>query len=53
MGVPMDEADFLEHPGWCDWYDTDASQEILHYRNTSYPDHLDRLRREVERMTEE
>ncbi len=53
MGVPLDEARFLESPGWCDWYDTDLSQEILHYQNTSYQSHLDRLRAEVERMMEE
>jgi nucleoside-diphosphate-sugar epimerase len=53
LGVPMDEARFMERPGWCDWYDTDASQDILHFQNTSYQDHLDHLRREVERMMEE
>jgi nucleoside-diphosphate-sugar epimerase len=53
LGVPLDEARFLETPGWCDWYDTDLSQDILHYQNTPYPSHLDRLRAEVERMMEE
>lgn len=53
LGVPLEEAKFLERPGWCDWYDTDASQSILHYQNTSYQDHLDRLRKEVERMMED
>jgi hypothetical protein len=53
MDVPRDEADFLEHTGWYDWCDTDASQEILHYQNTSDPDHLSRLRKEVEQMMEE
>lgn len=53
LGVPMDEAHFMEYPGWCDWYDTKDSQSILHYQNTSYQNHLDRLRREVERMMEE
>ena len=53
LGVSMDEARFMEQPGWCDWYDTDASQDILHYQNTPYQNHLDRLRREVERMMEE
>jgi len=53
LGVPMDEARFMERPGWCDWYDTDASQDILHYQNTSYHNHLDRLRTEIERMLEE
>ena len=53
LGVSLDEARFLKSPGWCDWYDTDLSQDILHYQNTSYPEHLDRLKKEVERMMEE
>ena len=53
VGVPLNEARFLETPGWCDWYDTDLSQDILHYQNTSYQGHLDRLRAEVEGMMEE
>jgi hypothetical protein len=53
LGVSQDEACFLESPGWCDWYDTDLSQDILRYQNTSYPEHLKRLRAEVERMMEE
>lgn len=53
MGVSLDEARFMETPGWCDWYDTDLSQEILNYQNTSYQEHLNRLRAEVERRVEE
>lgn len=53
MGVSLEEAHFLESPGWCDWYDTDLSQEILRYQNTSYQEHLERLRAEVERMIED
>ncbi len=53
LGVPLEEARFMEKPGWCDWYDTDLSQDILHYQNTSYQEHLNRLRVEVDRMMEE
>jgi nucleoside-diphosphate-sugar epimerase len=53
MGVPLDEARFLETPGWCDWYDTALSQDILHYQKTSYQKHLDCLRAEVEKMMED
>jgi len=53
LGVPLDEACFQESPGWCDWYDTDASQKILGYQNTKYPDHLARLKKEIARMIEE
>jgi nucleoside-diphosphate-sugar epimerase len=50
LGVPLDEACFQESPGWCDWYDTHASQKILRYQNTKYPDHLARLKKEIARM---
>jgi nucleoside-diphosphate-sugar epimerase len=53
LGVPLDEACFQESPGWCDWYDTHASQKILRYQNTKYPDHLARLKKEIARMMEE
>jgi len=53
LGVPLDEACFQESPGWCDWYDTDSSRKILRYQNTTYPDHLARLKKEIDRMMEE
>ena len=53
LGVPLEEACFQETPGWCDWYDTNASQKILRYQNTTYPDHLARLKKEIDRMMEE
>ncbi len=53
LGVPLEEACFQETPGWCDWYDTDDSQAILHYQNTTYPRHLARLKLEIDRMMED
>jgi len=50
LGVPIEEARFQERPGWCDWYDTNESQRILNYENTSYQAYLDQLRAEIEKM---
>ena len=50
LGVPVDEAHYQYEPGWFDWYDTSLSQELLTYQNTSYQDHLDRLREELKRF---
>ena len=50
LGVPFEEARFLKHPGWCDWYDTDDSQFIMRYQKTSYQAYLAQLRVEAERM---
>lgn len=50
LGVPIEEARFMETPGWCDWYDTRASQEILKYQNTPYRAYLDQLRSQIEEM---
>ena len=52
LGVPIEEARFLERPGWCDWYDTGESQKVLGYQNTTYQAYLDQLRAEVEKMTQ-
>ncbi len=50
LSVPMEEACFQEHPGWCDWYDTEESQRILRYQSTSYQAYLGQLRDEIKRM---
>ena len=50
LGVPIEEARFQERPGWCDWYDTNESQRILNYENTSYQAYLDQLRAEIGQM---
>jgi nucleoside-diphosphate-sugar epimerase len=50
LGVPVEEACFQEFPGWCDWYDTEDSQRVLLYQNTSYQTYLSQLRDEVNKM---
>lgn len=50
LGVPIEEARFQEHPGWCDWYDTKESQRVLGYQNTPYQRYLGQLRSEIERL---
>jgi len=52
LGVPIEEASFQDHPGWCDWYDTAQSQRVLRYQNTSYGTYLGQLRAEVQRLME-
>jgi len=36
MGLPLGEGPFSERPGAFDWYDTDESQAILGYQETSF-----------------
>jgi len=50
LGVSIEEARFQEHPGWCDWCDTEESQRVLRYQNTSYQVYLSQLRDEIEKM---
>jgi nucleoside-diphosphate-sugar epimerase len=55
LGVPLEMASFrsADQPGWVDWYDTAASQQLLAYQQHTYTSYLDTLRREVERMLED
>ena len=55
LGVPIDMASFRseDEPGWVDWYDTEASQRLLNYQTHSYPNYLDAMRQEVEKLLEE
>ena len=53
LSVPIEEARFMEQPGWCDWYDTGTSQSLLKYQNTSYPAYLGQLRAEAKKMFQE
>ena len=50
LGVSIEEAHFQEQPGWCDWYDTEESQNILRYQNNSYQAYLGQLRDEIKKM---
>ena len=36
LGAPVEEAVYRDAPGWMDWYDTQESQRILKYQNSSY-----------------
>ncbi|MGQ4809194.1 ADP-L-glycero-D-manno-heptose-6-epimerase [Candidatus Entotheonellaceae bacterium PAL068K] len=55
LGVPIDMAVFRaqDEAGWVDWYDTETSQRLLDYQYHAYPDFLNTLRREVERLLAE
>jgi nucleoside-diphosphate-sugar epimerase len=50
LGVPIEEAQFQEQPGWCDWYDTEESQRLFGYQNTPYQSYLAQLQSEVDKM---
>jgi len=34
MDIPFEEMTFMDQPGWLNWYDTSASQDLLKYQNT-------------------
>jgi len=53
LGVPIEEAHFQERPGWCDWYETEESQRILSYQNTTYQAYLDQVQSEIDKMMQE
>ena len=46
--IPLNEAKFQDSPGWNNWYDTEESQQLLCYQQTSWQDFLDQLTRAVE-----
>jgi nucleoside-diphosphate-sugar epimerase len=50
MGLPPDYAQYSERPGYFDWYDTDASQVILGYQQTSYGRFLQLLEEVIEEV---
>jgi nucleoside-diphosphate-sugar epimerase len=47
MGVPPEEARYLESNGSFDWYDTRESQRLLSYQETSFPGFLNMLEKAV------
>ena len=53
LGVPIEEAQFQDEPGWCDWYDTEESQQDLGYQRTSYQAYLQQLIAEIQQMMAE
>ena len=50
LGVPIEDAQFLAQPGWCDWYDTDESQSRLEYQNTGYATYLEQIKAEIQAL---
>ena len=53
LGVPIEEAQFQDKPGWCAWYDTEESQRDLGYQQTSYQAYLQQLSDEIQQMMAE
>lgn len=47
MGVPPEEARYLEHPGDFAWYDTSDSQAVLQYQQTTHQTFLNKLEQAV------
>ncbi len=43
MDIPMEDMDFLDHPGWLNWYDTSESQALLDYQQTPLDAFLNEL----------
>ena len=48
MGLPPGEARYSERPGYFDWYDTDESQAVLRYQQTSFRQFLTLLEEAIE-----
>lgn len=48
LDFPIEEAVYSDNPGWFDWYDTDESQGILKYQNTTPDLFFDQLADAVE-----
>jgi nucleoside-diphosphate-sugar epimerase len=44
LEIAFDAQTYYEQPGWLDWYDTEESQKILNYQNTSFDDFHDMLK---------
>lgn len=40
LDVPIEEAEYPEAPVYSDWYDTEESQRLLKYQNTSFSQYL-------------
>lgn len=48
MEIPFEEMSFLNHPGWFNWYDTEESQRLLQYQNTTPEDFFKELEQAVQ-----
>jgi nucleoside-diphosphate-sugar epimerase len=48
MGLPPEEGQYSERPGYFDWYDTDESEAALGYQQTTFEQFLERLDKAIE-----
>ena len=46
--LSLDEAKFQDYPGWIDWYNTEDSQQLLGYQQTTWQGFLGQLARAVQ-----
>ena len=53
MGVPAEEALYLDKAGSFDWYDTSESQSILEYQKTPFPRFIQLLEQDVAALMSE
>jgi nucleoside-diphosphate-sugar epimerase len=51
LGVSPEEAGYRTAPGWVDWYNTQASQQLLSYQETPYGTFLAQIEAEIARLT--
>lgn len=49
MDIPLEDMNFMEKPGWLNWYDTSESQTLLNYQKTA----LDSFYKELHIAVEE
>jgi nucleoside-diphosphate-sugar epimerase len=47
LGVSPEEATYRTSPGWVDWYDTQAPQQLLRYQETPYGTFLAQIEAEI------
>jgi nucleoside-diphosphate-sugar epimerase len=48
MGLSAEEAEYIRHPGYFDWYETAESQAVLTYQRTSFACFLELLELAIE-----
>lgn len=48
LDFPIEEAEYSDHPGWFDWYDTAESQDVLKYQNNTPDMFFEQLAKAVE-----
>jgi nucleoside-diphosphate-sugar epimerase len=48
MEIPVEEMDFLDRPGWLNWYDTEESERLLAYQKTTLDEFFRQLRAAVD-----